>query len=74
MKLAEPDWQVISSLLDEALELPADSRTRWLDAIASRRSPSTSYLSTCAASRRTPELPGPSRRWFHANPLRRIRA
>ena len=31
MKFAVDDWPVISALLDEALDLPAERRGRWLD-------------------------------------------
>ena len=33
MKFAVDDWPVISALLDEALDLPAERRGRWLDAL-----------------------------------------
>lgn len=33
MKFGAHDWPVISALLDEALELPAERRGRWLDAL-----------------------------------------
>ena len=39
MKLSEQEWLALSSLLDEALSLPADARAAWLEALPQTADP-----------------------------------